>query len=172
MDLRPKIVAEMIEALLDDLEDHSQLEAPRALLRERWTPLLMECFRSRRIPKGCSVAWAHSDDPDDAATFLDKYPALVAVVEAAEEQARQVWGPETQITTHLSNDPEVCGYCQEAQSLVVQVIPGKERTEKQWWKDVDAFDALLYAEGTPFEGLDLNLRGLVIFDTTLPGRSP
>jgi len=118
---RPRIAADIVETLLDDLEDHSQLEALREVLRERWTPLVRHHL--------------HGADVSTIEAFMAKYPGLEEAAEAARKAIRDLWG-DVAIQTELHTDPETCPVCWERQNLVLKTrVPANT-----WEKKLDQFD--------------------------------
>lgn len=116
MDQRPRIAADIVEVILDDL---GWEEGQRAGVRARWRRLAEEQFVSRRVefPKGADYGSHH---PDVVAAFLAKHPALGGQVDLIRRRAEELGGV---VTRTEVTGTDGCGVCWDNQVLVVTVRP-------------------------------------------------
>lgn len=118
MDLRPRIAAEIVEALLDDLGFSNP---DRHRVRARWTELALSKITSRsvRFPEGeDSIS---TDHPAVVEAFLDKYPSIRPVLAEVRAKAEEL-EPGVEVTLEVMNDPEGCHTCYEGQQLNCHVL--------------------------------------------------
>jgi hypothetical protein len=128
MDLRPKIVGEIVDAILADLDKNplagrvswgSALPEERARLRERWVALGVPHFKAHSIPfpRG---QWVSCYDKEVVEAFRAKYPALQRLIDLAQAEALRRW-PEATFRFEVHSDPEGCHTCHEGQGLVMHI---------------------------------------------------
>jgi hypothetical protein len=141
MDLRPRIAADIVDALLADI----RLDLPPEK-KARLVELALTKIESHSIP--FKKSWDYgSDEPDVIEAFLTKYPKLRQIVADTQAKARELW-PDADQILELNNNPEGCHTCHEGQSLHLEIrrkqdfIPDdpKAAAFDEWWLDYpDAF---------------------------------
>lgn len=131
MDLRPKIAAEIVEALLDEM---GCPEADRVRVRDHWVTIAKSKLVSHSLP----TRDYSTHDPDLVEKYLVKYPEIRPAIESCLAYVRNVI-PEGRARLELTSDPEMCHICFEGQSLrlIVGVPPEKWRDTdemlRDWW---------------------------------------
>lgn len=134
MDLRPKIAAEIVDALMADLGREGTVPN-----RERWVELALSKITSHNIPfpGDWDISCGH---PEVVEAFLTKYPSVRPLLEACEAKARELW-PDAVLVREVMRDPEGCSVCHEGQHLTLDIlrnqefIPEDPKTEAfmDWW---------------------------------------
>lgn len=144
MDLRPRIAAEIVDAILADLDQHGwrYSEWPR----DRWVELARSKIVSHSIefPDG---RWDIScSDPAVVEAYLAKYPKLRKVLTDVLAKAEEV-EPGCRVRVEVHSDPESCHVCWEGQSLNIYpefrmdgtiedpVWRAKREAVDDWWLD-------------------------------------
>lgn len=149
MDLRPQIAADIVDAILDDMD----MEDPER--RARWIAMAESKIVSHSIdfPKRGIV----SDDPQVIEAFLSKYPVLRPYLAKIRVKADEL-EPGVRVTLEVQNDPEMCHVCQEGQTLICYVLfqmkggvedpvwQEKNEALMDWWGDqrVPAVSSILH----------------------------
>lgn len=143
MDLRPRIAAEIVDALMDQT---SWSESARASARERWIQIALSKIVSHSIefPGG---GWDIScGDPAVVEAYLSKYPKLRQVLADVLAKAEEV-EPGVRVRVEVHSDPESCHVCWEGQSLNIYpefrmdgsihdpVFTAKREAMEDWWLD-------------------------------------
>lgn len=136
MDLRPKMAAEIVEALLADI----RLDLPPER-KARMVELALSKIVSHSIPLGGVNSYG-SDDPAVIEQFFEKYPKLRQIVADTVAKAKEIW-PDADLLLELNNDPEGCHTCWEGQSLRLGILRHQEFLEDDpkadafddWWMD-------------------------------------
>jgi hypothetical protein len=136
MDLRPRIAADIAETLLGEFEGWDT--DTRATTKARWVEIILSKLVSHSIP----FPNEGRDDADVVATFITKYPEVIAPLLACEEKARELW-PDALLVRGLRSDPEGCHVCQEGQHLVLDILrkqpfldpDAKADAWEDWWLD-------------------------------------
>ncbi len=151
MDLRPKIAAEIVDALLKDQGWNGQPNTNGAEIRQRWIEIALSKIVHHSIDTnivsfdnnvliGGAVSGA-----DFAEAFLRKYPELRPILADCQAKVREIW-PDAEQVLDIVNDPEGCHTCREGQSLHLEVLrnpPLEEEGEleegeklnkwEEWW---------------------------------------
>lgn len=149
MDLRPKIAAEIVDALMDDIRTYGTPD----LDRERWIAVALSKITSHNIPFP-GTGWAVScPEPEVVGAFLTKYPVVGPLLDACEAKARALW-PNVVLERRVVRDPEGCSVCHEGQHLSLRVtvetflrpdenLPDDPRMGvfEEWWSGCDLGDA-------------------------------
>lgn len=130
MDLRPKIAAEIVDALLADLYrlaadgEMNALTDPlanRANWRLRWIHTATSKIVSHSLPMP-KDRWVSTDDPTLVRAFIEKYPKTAECIAYVQHALLDVL-PNATFQVCLRNDPEGCHVCHEGQGLSVDVDP-------------------------------------------------
>jgi hypothetical protein len=140
MDLRPKIAADIVEALFDEL---SWAVEERDKVRVRWIEVARSKIVSHSIPLPDPMP-GRITSTDEAVinAFINKYPPLRRYLDEGMAKAREI-EPKATFLLELMNDPEGCHVCYEGQHLTVEItFPGtydaykaKQEAFDDWWLD-------------------------------------
>jgi len=138
MDLRPKIAAEIVDALLQDQGWKGGADTHGVEVRARW----IEIALSKIVCHSLSMEGYGTDDPATVEAFLTKYPKLRPILTDTWMKAREIW-PDADLVVEVSSDPEGCHTCREGQSLHLNIlrhqdfIPDDPKADAfdDWWLD-------------------------------------
>jgi hypothetical protein len=122
MNLRPKLAADFVDAIMDDLRGRSGClygvdSATQAEMKASWEALILERFKSHDL-----VLDKVGDEygPEEAKAFLAKYPGLRKLVYLAEGEARKRFEGVT-FSLELDSEYDSCHTCQEGQYLTLNI---------------------------------------------------
>ena len=144
MNLRPKIAADAVSKIIDDVSKRQILrniwecltEPERQDLRQTWEQIILNELQSKSISTSSIVCGLQ----DVLAAYFVKYPVVKERVDMILKKIKEI-DPGARPTIELLSDPEGCHVCCEGQSL--SVIPN--------WSDGFA--------GVAFEDWYLELEG-------------
>jgi len=142
MDLRPKIAADIVDAVLHELRLRDESDM-LGISREHLIKLATSKITSHslKLPKGDDYG---TSDPacveQFLEQFLEKYPKLRQRVADTQAKALEIW-PDADLVLELNNDPEGCHTCREGQSLHLNIlrhqgyIPNDPKSDAfdEWW---------------------------------------
>lgn len=155
MDLRPKIAADIVDALLAEI----RLDLPPEK-RARWIELAASKITSHSLKFPHTGSYG-STDPTVIEQFYEKYPKLRQIVADTSTKAKELW-PDADLELELINDPEGCHTCWEGQALRLDILRKQGFIENdvkaeafdEWWMDyaygdkrVPEFDLFLAMPG-------------------------
>jgi len=141
MDLRPKIAAEIVDAIFKDLTWDGWVGPEAEARHARWIEMATSkiAHHSIEFPRGESYG---TEDTACIEQFYEKYPKLRQIVADTKAKALEIW-PDADLVLELNNDPEGCHTCREGQSLTLRIgrhqdyIPDDPKADafEEWWLD-------------------------------------